>query len=128
MNAQDPDTLGRALAKQAEGRGTSNSEKRALSDYSRGKIGRDHFASIATTPVRDPRPLWQQSSKNPHLAIENVDGLQAALRKGGSGSGGGSADLVTLVSAAGGTFEEFTICVSGSPATRWLPTWTADPS
>lgn len=29
---------------------------------------------------------------------------------------------------AGVTFEEFTICDSGSPATRWLATWTSDPS
>ena len=29
---------------------------------------------------------------------------------------------------AGYTFEQFTICDSGSPATRWWPTWTSDPS
>lgn len=28
----------------------------------------------------------------------------------------------------GYTFEEFTICDSGTPATRWWPTWTSDPS
>lgn len=28
----------------------------------------------------------------------------------------------------GVTFEEFTICDSGSPASRWLATWTSDPS
>lgn len=27
----------------------------------------------------------------------------------------------------GYTFEEFTICDSGSPATRWWPTWTSNP-
>lgn len=126
MKPKNPDVLDRALAKQAERRGTSNTEKRARSDYARGKIGRDHFAAI---PVRDTRPLWQQSSHNPHPnSIERVEGLQAALRKGGTGSGGVSVDLVTLITDAGGTFEEFTICESGSPATRWWPTWTADPS
>lgn len=29
---------------------------------------------------------------------------------------------------AGYTFEEFTICDSGSPATRWMATWTSNPS
>lgn len=28
----------------------------------------------------------------------------------------------------GVAFEEFTICDSGTPATRWLATWTSDPS
>ncbi len=28
---------------------------------------------------------------------------------------------------AGYTFEEFTICDSGSPATRWWPTWLTNP-
>lgn len=27
-----------------------------------------------------------------------------------------------------GTYEEFTICDSGTPATRWWQTWTSDPS
>ena len=126
MKPKDPDVLGRALAKQAEGRGTSNTEKRALSDYARGKIGRDHFAAI---PVRDTRPLWRQSSPNPHPAsIEQVENLQSALRRAASTGGETSVDLVTLIADAGGTFEEFTICESGSPATRWWPTWTADPS
>lgn len=28
----------------------------------------------------------------------------------------------------GYTYEEFTICVSGTPETRWWPTWLTDPS
>lgn len=28
---------------------------------------------------------------------------------------------------SGYTFEEFTICDSGTPATRWWPTWTSNP-
>lgn len=28
----------------------------------------------------------------------------------------------------GYTYEEFTICDSGTPASRWWPTWTSDPS
>ena len=39
----------------------------------------------------------------------------------GSDGGGGSLP-------AGYTFEEFTICDSGTPATRFWPTWTSDPS
>lgn len=29
---------------------------------------------------------------------------------------------------AGYTFEEFTICEDGTPATRWIPTWTSNPT
>lgn len=29
---------------------------------------------------------------------------------------------------AGYTIEEFTICDSGTPASRWMITWTSDPS
>lgn len=36
-----------------------------------------------------------------------------------TGSGAGLPD--------GYTFEEFTICDSGTPATRWWPTWTTNP-
>lgn len=45
-----------------------------------------------------------------------------------------TADGNTDLSASGGaglppdyTFEEFTICDSGEPATRWWPTWTTNP-
>lgn len=45
-----------------------------------------------------------------------------------------TADGNTDFSASGGgglpdgyTFEEFTICDSGTPATRWWPTWTTNP-
>jgi len=37
-------------------------------------------------------------------------------------AGGGGVGL-----PAGYTFEEFTICDSGTPATRWWPTWTTNP-
>jgi hypothetical protein len=42
--------------------------------------------------------------------------------------------LISATSSGGGdslpggyTFEEFTICDSGTPATRWWPTWTSNP-
>lgn len=45
-----------------------------------------------------------------------------------------TADGNTDLSASGGaglppdyTFEEFTICDSGTPATRWWPTWLTNP-
>jgi hypothetical protein len=39
-----------------------------------------------------------------------------------SSTGGGGAGL-----PADYTFEEFTICDSGTPATRWWPTWLTNP-
>lgn len=45
-----------------------------------------------------------------------------------------SSDITLSANAEGGgglpdgyTFEEFTICDSGTPATRWWPTWTTNP-
>ena len=61
------------------------------------------------------------------LAIGDVDGLEAALRKIANESGDDT-DVIAALVATGATFEEFTICDSGTPATRWWPTWTSDPS
>jgi len=52
--SENPDILGRAIRKSKHGYGTTNSEKKALYDYNRGLIGRDHFATIHTAPVREP--------------------------------------------------------------------------
>jgi hypothetical protein len=54
MNARDPsiNPLETALRKQAQGRGTNNTEKRLLSDLERGRIGRDHFSQIYSAPER----------------------------------------------------------------------------
>lgn len=70
---------------------------------------------------------------------ELTDAVNAARNvKGGTGITATVTDTdVTIETAAGAsgkalpagvTFEEFTICDSGTPATRWIPTWTSDPS
>lgn len=123
------DVLGRALQKQAAGMGRTATEGRAIRDFEQGKIGRDHFAAITTPPVRlpsGPAPAGD-GPKGKLLAIGDVDGLEAALRKIANESGGDS-DVIAALVATGATFEEFTICDSGTPATRWWPTWTSDPS
>ena len=123
------DVLGRALEKQAAGMGRTATEGRAIRDFEQGKIGRDHFAAITTPPVRlpsGPAPAGD-GPKGKLLAIGDVDGLEAALRKIANESGGDS-DVIAALVATGATFEEFTLCDSGTPATRWWPTWTSDPS
>ena len=123
------DVLGRALEKQAAGMGRTATEGRAIRDFEQGKIGRDHFAAITTPPVRlpsGPAPAGDEP-KRKLLAIGDVDGLEAALRKIANESGGDS-DVIAGLVDTGATFEEFTICDSGTPATRWWPTWTSDPS
>lgn len=59
------------------------------------------------------------------VSIDALNGLFEVRGKliGPSSGGGGGGGL-----PAGYTFEEFTICDSGSPATRYWPTWTSDPS
>lgn len=103
------DFLERAQQKQANGFGTTNSEKRAIKDFAAGKIGKDHFAAISTTPVKLPTaaPKDAPAHERKHLASEDVDGLQAALRKIGNG------DQYTEYT--------FTACVSGVPKTFVIP-------
>lgn len=60
------------------------------------------------------------------LNPEQIDGLRDYVRRHGGGNS--DSDIVADLIASGATFEEFTICDSGSPASRWLPTWTADPT
>ena len=91
------DVLGRALQKQAAGMGRTATEGRAIRDFEQGKIGRDHFAAITTPPVRlpsGPAPAGDEP-KRKLLAIGDVDGLEAALRKIANESGD-SADLTAL--------------------------------
>lgn len=57
----------------------------------------------------DGQVLTKQSATDGDVAWETPSG------------GGGSLP-------AGYTFEEFTICDSGSPDTRWWPTWTSEPT
>jgi hypothetical protein len=123
------DVLGRALQKQTAGMGRTATEGRAIRDFEQGKIGRDHFAAITTPPVRlpsGPAPAGD-GPKGKLLAIGDVDGLEAALRKIANESGDDT-DVIAALVATGATFEEFTICDSGTPATRYWPTWTSDPS
>lgn len=62
-------------------------------------------------------------------AIEDVEGLEAKLRRRTGESGAdGAPGADGLGFAPGFTYEEFTICDSGSPASRWIATWTSDPS
>jgi hypothetical protein len=91
------DVLGRALQKQTAGMGRTATEGRAIRDFEQGKIGRDHFAAITTPPVRlpsGPAPAGD-GPKSKLLAIGNVDGLEAALRKIGYDAAD-SADLTAL--------------------------------
>lgn len=64
----------------------------------------------------------QDIQGGPGIKVDAADGaLMISLDGGTEGaSGTGLPD--------GYTFEEFTICVSGAPATRWWPTWTSNPS
>lgn len=69
-------------------------------------------------------------------AVANIEGRDGILvditdnniviKLGGQDQDGGLETVEGL--PAGYTFEEFTICDSGSSATRWWPTWTSDPS
>lgn len=117
--AASPDVLARALQKQAAGYGTTNTEKKALADYDRGKLVPASFR-VPSAPTQDEEP-----GRAGRIAVEDVQGLPDALRKIRSGE---DTDVITSLDTAGATFEEFTICDSGVPATRWWPTWTSDPS
>lgn len=59
------------------------------------------------------------TSSDGTLNITTADGNTDFTAGPGLSTGGGL--------PAGYTFEEFTICDSGTPATRWWPTWTANP-
>ncbi len=84
-NKDTPEFLRNALRKQAQGRGTTNSEKRAIYDYQRGRRGVDG-TNMPSAPMRLPsRPGAQR------LAIEDVEGLAPKLRQGGGVSDEGNA-------------------------------------
>lgn len=77
----------------------------------------------------DAANSWQ------NLRVELVQGASEITRLIHS-PGGAILRIVVPPSTGGGgeglpegvVWEEFTICDSGSPATRWLPTSTTDPS
>jgi hypothetical protein len=54
---------------------------------------------------------------------EEVEGLEAKLRHVGGGEPGDAG----LGFEPGFTYEEFVICDSGVPASRWIATWTSAP-
>ncbi len=87
MNSyENYDVLGRALAKDKTGRGITATEGRMISDFEQGKIGRDHFSTIASTPMRLPtanlKPEDDSTRTARRLSIEQIDGLQEKLRSG----------------------------------------------
>jgi hypothetical protein len=118
----NPDVLGRALQKQESGRGRNATEGRALRDYAAGKIGRDHFAAIPTTPVKLPQ------TSLPHTpsvkGIHQVDGLEAALRTVGASAD--STDLTALTARvvaletllADYAATSLAVCIGGSATTK----------
>jgi hypothetical protein len=121
--AKDPDVLGRALGKQAAGRGTSNTEKRALSDFERGKIGRDHFAKIATAPTRADgtkdhhRPAVRSGDPSTQIGA-GKDRLQS--------TGTAEVDLTAILARVAAletilaSYADTTldVCVGGSPVSK----------
>lgn len=90
-----PEFLRNALRKQAQGRGTTNSEKRAIYDYQRGRRGVDG-TNMPSAPMRLPsRPAAQR------LAIEDVEGLAPKLRQGRGGGVVDEGDAVGVVQSDG---------------------------
>lgn len=99
-NNDHSDVLTRALRKQEPRRGTTNTEKRALSDFNRGRISRDHFSAIRTAPLRPaysyaPVPVMNNRQHGVQYQTEDIENLDPKLRRarsageelGGSGSG-----------------------------------------
>lgn len=80
------DVLGRALAKDKAGRGITATEGRMIRDFEQGNIGRDHFSTIASTPMQLPtanlKPEDDSTRTARRLSIEQIDGLQEKLRSG----------------------------------------------
>lgn len=65
------------------------------------------------------RPLLNITSNDQTVTITAADNNIDLSSPPGGGGGGGL--------PPGYTFEEFTICDSGTPATRWWPTWPTNP-
>ena len=83
-------------------------------------LGRDHFAKIEVRPpTLRPEPLLE-IPRTFADRIHTITAPPAPLPP--------PTFTVADLIASGATFEEFTICDSGTPATRWMPTWTADPT
>jgi hypothetical protein len=84
--SENYDVLGRALAKDKAGRGITATEGRMIRDFEQGEIGRDHFLTIASTPMRLPtanlKPEDDSTRTARRLSIEQIDGLQEKLRTG----------------------------------------------
>lgn len=71
---------------------------------------------------------------NAVLQMRGRDGIKVHVSDGNIVVAGGGLDEGGEINPVGGglpdgyTFEEFTICDSGTPATRFIATWTSDPS
>lgn len=76
IDKTSPQFLQNALRKQAQGRGTTNSEKRAIYDFQRGRRGLD--TQLPSAPLRMPS---READKR--IAIEDVENLQSKLRSTG---------------------------------------------
>jgi hypothetical protein len=91
---------------------------------SRKIVVREDTWTAVLEAFRDLRELQVQLGVKPYNSLVWPKGGGAILNVGKPADfqGGGSG------LPADYTFEEFTICVSGSPETRWWPTWESDPS
>jgi hypothetical protein len=76
IDKKSPQFLQSALRKQAQGRGTTNSEKRAIYDYQRGRRGLD--TQLPSAPLTMP-----SRASGKRIAIEDVENLQSKLRSTG---------------------------------------------
>ena len=89
------------------------------SPQSKPLLGKDHFAAIETRPVK--------ATFDPNLSVPAQLGDRIHTISTPATPVSPTFSVADLI-AAGATFEEFTICDSGTPASRWIPTWTSDPT
>lgn len=101
-------------------------------------IPEDSFARIYTPPLRAPGVSSTSSDLSPAGVLQSGRDSVSDGRRGEDGTNGtnGSdgtngtdgSDGFGFNSGHGFSYEEFTICDSGAPASRWLATWTSDPT
>ena len=124
--SENYDVLGRALAKDKAGRGITATEGRMIRDFEQGEIGRDHFLTIASTPMRLPtanlKPEDDSTRTARRLSIEQIDGLQEKLRSG-------NPDLETRVQVleallSGFARRSISVCDGGTTKTMTIASTT----
>lgn len=112
------DYVGNAIDKAKRGESLTGNEARRLQ-----RIADGHFSPAQRANAQE------RGLALPSRTIEEVEGLEAKLRRRtGEGGADGADGADGLGFEPGFTYEEFTICDSGSPALRWIPTWTSDPT